>query len=41
MDWNDEWRAAVADLTETDRAVLDGADLRSRGIIGDAEDADD
>ena len=41
MDWNDEWRAAVTELTEQDRAVLEGADLRARGINGDPEDADD
>ena len=35
----DEWHAAVADMTETDRAATEYDVRRSVGLSGDREDA--
>lgn len=37
-DW-DEWRAAVVDMTEVERAVTESESRRALGMCGDREDA--
>lgn len=35
----DEWRAAVVDMTEVERAVTESETRRAGGLCGDREDA--
>lgn len=39
MSDHDEWRAAVADMSEMDRAVTESECRRALGLCGDREDA--